>query len=320
MFIDSSNGDSNTATQTQTIPSGQSTATSVNVNQLERKIDSLHAQLKQTFLESQKIIIQKSLESSKSPPPTVTIHTRDKSPSLERSKDTLTNDSLEVSAEKAKILATSTQHSTQQQQQQQHQQKEQQQLQQQHQPPSEKVKPKVLNSERVNIRLDHFRMSQGAQSTATEATAEQRRLQNENVVEQLSKEILEQSKSINKSVPPVDKSKDFDDDPLKSSQAPVKNDDESTENGPAAITVSTENDEDDRSDSLEVLRIPTFVPIPFYFLKNIIIILIFFFFFQTSNPDYVPLLAGIPKMARKNSSNNGGRTRPPVTLISGPYR
>lgn len=52
-----------------------------------------------------------------------------------------------------------------------------------------------------------------------------------------------------------------------------------------------------------------------------------FFFFnfirhrQTCDNDFVPLLAGIPKIPRslaKGSSN--GRGRPPVTLISGPYR
>ena len=44
-------------------------------------------------------------------------------------------------------------------------------------------------------------------------------------------------------------------------------------------------------------------------------------FFKVENADFVPLLSGIPKIPRplqKVSLNN--RTRPPVTLMSGPYR
>ncbi|XP_058795681.1 uncharacterized protein LOC131666786 isoform X2 [Phymastichus coffea] len=273
LSIETSTGDSNTMARTQTIPSGPSTATSININQVVKSIESIHAQLKQTLVESQKIISQKIFDSSKSPPLAVTVAAREKSPSLDWSKDTLTNDSLEVSTEKTKSSATAAT----------------QQLPQQ-QSPIEKSKPKILNSEQVNFRIDRFRMSQDTKSTSTEVTAEHQ--QNEDqMVEQLSKEILEQSKSINKSVLPVDKSKDSDDDLLKSSQAPVKHDDETTKNAPTAVAASTDNHDDNRFDSLEM-----------------------------SNPEYVPLLAGIPKMSRKNSSNNGGRARPPVTLISGPYR
>ncbi|XP_014206943.1 uncharacterized protein LOC106638343 isoform X2 [Copidosoma floridanum] len=234
---------------------------------LIKNIEAIHAQLKKALEESRKIISSDDIELPKS---TKHVKINEKSPSttIDLSKETINSESLEDEAKEEP-----PQHST----------------------PTGPPKPRIVSEQRVNIPLGRFQYLQKPRfstnndknkSTATSITAEVADAdvdQSEQMVQMLSKELLEQSKSVNKSTP-VDNLKDSDDSILKKSEATaVKDSGDSNENG-----VST--DEQNQSEN-----------------------------FDTSNSDYVPFLAGIPKVTRTKNSTSG-RGRPPVTLISGPYR
>ncbi|XP_016837367.1 serine-rich adhesin for platelets isoform X1 [Nasonia vitripennis] len=255
----------------QTLRHSQTSVDNGNASLLVRNVQSIHAQLKKTLLESQKLISGEGLDLPHLPIPFRNI---EKSPSIsmDLSRNTTPSESLTEAVEQPKRCPETA---------------------------STSGKPRILNNERVNIRLDRFisnqasgsafngRRTSKAMTTVMSSTVKEAPDQGEHMVEMLQNEILEQSKSINKSVP-ADSLKDSDDSFLKSSQAPVKDSGESNRN----FAVDGQSDDKNQEGNSEVC-----------------------------DNDFVPLLAGIPKIPRslaKGSSN--GRGRPPVTLISGPYR
>ncbi|XP_011493782.1 PREDICTED: uncharacterized protein LOC105359004 [Ceratosolen solmsi marchali] len=257
---------------------------SFETSRLVNSIEAIHTQLKRKLLESRKIISSKGMSLPKSP---VACSYADKSSSIsiDLSKDITGSESLEEHMEKPKNTEASSSNSC-------------------AKPRNTEVlssnacaKPKIVSDERVNIKLNHFRleansrMAGGANESCkpaetTSKVAQEQILsaldQNEEMVEMLSKEILEQSKSINKSVA-MDSLKDSDEPILKPSKAVSKDLGESDKNEAAS----------DNNQSINL---------------------------DTSISDFIPLLAGIPKIPRTLTKGPAhSRGRPPVTLISGPY-
>lgn len=220
---DTSNADHQFTTDAQQ-PSTSSKAASKLVMDLE----GVHTQLKKTLLESRKIISGEGIEL---PKPPASARQKDKSPSPNASNDTTNSVTVEEEEEedeepeKEKSAAATT------------------------------GKPKIINSERVNIKLNRYRLGQRGVVTTTDTTtttttgtgtgsSAPEHSEDAAVIASLQNEILEQSKSQNKSVP-VDSLKDSDDSLLKSSQAPVKDSGELSKN-------DASNDENNQSVILDV--------------------------------------------------------------------
>ncbi|KAJ8679772.1 hypothetical protein QAD02_015559 [Eretmocerus hayati] len=251
--------DSNSACQL--IPNSQS---SVSGDELVKNIEAIHAQLKRTLMDSQKLISGEGIAIAKS----ATDHDNAKKSSSSKGSPNAP-EVLSASSHQTKVSSPTS--------------------------PRGRTKPRIVNNERVNIRLDRFRVPQITEATTRTAAGAQTAEvstasallngpeQNDEMVEKLSQEILEQSKSINKSVP---------NDDFKNSDNPLPQPSQEDVNEPEeASKEDTSVAENDQSVNLEM-----------------------------SNPNFVPLLAGIPKIPRIKSSATNSRSRPPVTLISGPYR
>ncbi|XP_033227539.1 uncharacterized protein LOC117179643 [Belonocnema kinseyi] len=156
---------------------------------------------------------------------------------------------------------------------------------------AEKGKPKIISSEPVNLNIDKFRVlrspskPEGRNRTGSAKTASG----HEDVVEQISKEILEQSKSLNKSfgLVTLESLKESDSYLAMKNEFTFENLDSSKEK---------EKEEEKNLSTRRKSGSP-----------------------EKKEVDFVPLLAGIPKVSRTLPSLNP-RGRPPVTLISGPYR
>ena len=134
------------------------------VNDLVKNIETLHANLKKTLYESQKIISAEGM-SLKKPLP---YNELEKSPSLSDISKNTTSESTKNEDENKKLPTVK----------------------------SNLTKPKILNDERVNISLSRFKNPQ----RNIKALNSQSHC-NDDVIKKLSQEILEQSNSLNKSLP-----------------------------------------------------------------------------------------------------------------------
>ncbi|XP_076236092.1 uncharacterized protein LOC143180326 isoform X2 [Calliopsis andreniformis] len=151
-----------------------------------------------------------------------------------------------------------------------------------------KTKPQIINEERVNIQLDRFKIPQTMSVTQESSSWVFSKFHDEEVIEKLSKEILEQSKSFNNNVMST----------------------KETDNSEINQTTQTSADINDIKDS-PLRTQKTEMAIKKQSNKEL-----------KSTKDFVPLLADIPKISRtiENAMLLNGRSKPPVSLLSGPYR
>ncbi|XP_053995693.1 uncharacterized protein LOC128885615 isoform X1 [Hylaeus anthracinus] len=155
-----------------------------------------------------------------------------------------------------------------------------------------KSKPKIINEERVNIRLDGYKILYKPQaSTAIPSESNSQHTSNfhdEEVIEKLSKEILEQSKSFKNNLIAT---RDTDSSPINHT-VPASTDTIDSKNNPSSRTQKT--NVATQEDSNKKLN---------------------------RNKEFVPLLADIPKISRTTENVfTNGRSKPPVSLLSGLYR
>ncbi|XP_011176139.2 uncharacterized protein LOC105208080 [Solenopsis invicta] len=159
-----------------------------------------------------------------------------------------------------------------------------------------KAKPKIINNEKVNIQLNRFKMQQKPQATPATKTMERNSwppctlsLHEEEIIEKLSKEILEQSKNLDKT---------------NTALAALKENDE------IQHKVSSFNDFNLKQSALEHEKdnsiTKDFSSIPETAKEN----------------DFIPILTGIPKILRNhgNVMSINTRPKPPITLLNGLYR
>lgn len=137
------------------------------VHRLIESIEAIHAQLARTLFESQRIIGSEAIP-------------RDE-PSCDAEVQAITStprsksiDTVKAHIQKSEVVES-------------------------------KVKPKIISNERVNIQLNRFKMQQKPQATSTTKTSDRNSwpprtfsLHEKEVIEKLSKEILEQSKNMEK--------------------------------------------------------------------------------------------------------------------------
>ncbi|KAL7300870.1 hypothetical protein TKK_0006426 [Trichogramma kaykai] len=234
-------------------------------SELMKKIETVHSALKKTFTETERKIVGKSMQET---PRTVTTTDHSSNSTIELSKDS----TIIISDDEEDQTIVNSSKSP--------------------------AKPKILKDERVNVDLSLLR--QQSRNKSPEPTRSSVDPNNgDPVVKMLSKEILEQSKSINKSTPNSIKSKS-DVSPSKHSsqgnaevepvikETPVRDLSNQDRNSPSNQDLRQNN----LSDNSNVL-----------------------------NSEYEPFLAGIPKINRNiSTSNNSERSRPPVTLISRPFK
>ncbi|XP_043796457.1 uncharacterized protein LOC122716951 isoform X3 [Apis laboriosa] len=151
-----------------------------------------------------------------------------------------------------------------------------------------KIKPKILSDEKVNIQLNRFKIQkstfQASTSTPKHNTWLTPKQYEEEMIEKLSKEILEQSKGFNDN---VISQKEIYDSALKHS-----------------IQTSTDND-DFKNETQKNHTI-----IKKHFNKEV-----------KNIKEFIPLLNDIPKTSKTTDNMHiNGRSKPPVSLLSGPYR
>ncbi|XP_076633661.1 uncharacterized protein LOC143347906 [Colletes latitarsis] len=207
-----------------------------NVKNLVENIEAIHDQLTKTLLESQRVIKDKTeVEEKKN---------QDKESVLTKVPEETPKNIIHSAQTKAEAKET-------------------------------KAKPKIINEERVNIQLDRYKIQYKPQTMATSLktnSQDKSDLHDEVVIEKLSKEILEQSKSF-------------------------KNDLIATKECETRTSTDTADSKTDIS------------------LKQSN---------QQSKEDrnFVPLLSDIPKLPRSLETVmlSNGRSKPPVSLLSGPYR
>ncbi|XP_026673693.1 uncharacterized protein LOC108630195 isoform X2 [Ceratina calcarata] len=149
----------------------------------------------------------------------------------------------------------------------------------------DKVKPKIVSVEKVDIAMDRFKRL--APSAMTSTPERDDKPSEEEVIERLSKEILEQSKGLN------------------SNLVTSKDICTSTIN----LSVQTPTDNIIRIENSKVQKERGSVRDSDKEAKG--------------TKDFVPLLHDIPKVVSRmvdNSAHVNGRSKPPVSLLSGPYR
>lgn len=159
--------------------------------------------------------------------------------------------------------------------------------------PKTRTKPKIISEETVNLQLDAFKIQHRPQTLLTVPAERDFRhsskFHDEKMIEMISKEILEQSKSFSSNAPET-----------KESDKPMVN---------RVIQTSTDTTDSKPASSLKTQRsgITTEKRSNKEFKKT---------------EDFVPLLADIPKISRptENAMFYNGRSKPPVSLLSGPYR
>ncbi|KYM99326.1 PREDICTED: uncharacterized protein LOC108776815 [Cyphomyrmex costatus] len=160
-----------------------------------------------------------------------------------------------------------------------------------------KAKPKIISNEKVNIQFNQFKMQQKPQAMSTTKTLERNSwppctlpLHEEEIIEKLSKEILEQSKNLDKA---------------NTIFAASKENNETQQKMSSFIDLNLKKSallehEKDSSITNEFLSIPE----------------------TTKENDFIPILTGIPKILRNhgNVTSISARPKPPVTLLNGLYR
>lgn len=157
--------------------------------------------------------------------------------------------------------------------------------------------PKIISNERVNIQLNRFKMQPKPQATSATKTLERNSwppctlpLPEEEIIEKLSKEILEQSKNLEKASTAFAASKENDETQQKVSSFKDLN---------LKKSALLEH-EKDNSAKKEFISTPE----------------------TAKENSFVPILTGIPKILRNygNVTSISARPKPPVTLLNGLYR
>ncbi|XP_018374742.1 PREDICTED: uncharacterized protein LOC108768704 [Trachymyrmex cornetzi] len=160
-----------------------------------------------------------------------------------------------------------------------------------------KAKPKIISNEKVNIQFNRFKMQQKPQAMSATKTLERNSwppctvpLHEEEIIEKLSKEILEQSKNLDKASTAFAASKENNETQQKTSPFKDLN---------LKKSASLEQEKDSS-------LIKEFASIPE----------------TTKENDFIPVLTGIPKILRNhgNVTSISARPKPPVTLLNGLYR
>ncbi|XP_034190698.1 uncharacterized protein LOC117608993 [Osmia lignaria lignaria] len=152
----------------------------------------------------------------------------------------------------------------------------------------DKVKPKIIRDEKVNIRLDRFQLqAEPGTSTVKSGFRLVSKHNEEEMIEKLSKEILEQSKSFNNNVMVTKE--------VSSSRK---------------HSIETSTDVTDSKDNASMNKSNDRVTAQ-YSTKE-----------QKKNKDFIPILTDIPKVTKAvdTTTYTNGRSKPPVSLFSGPYR
>ncbi|XP_078043075.1 uncharacterized protein LOC144473247 isoform X2 [Augochlora pura] len=212
------------------------------VRNLVENIEAIHNQLAKTLIESQNIIKNK------------TVQTQDTNQLKEVNVETQTNEGLE------KITSPYVSSKVEEER--------------------VKVKPRIISDERVKIQLDRYKVQD--RSKTLEATTQDNnsrltsKLRDEEMIETLSQEILEQSKS------------------LKNNLLATKECIDST------VDHTLQPDTVDTKSDMATQK---------HFSKE-----------TKEVKDYIPILADIPKVPRDTPIFANGRSKPPVSLLSGPYR
>ncbi|XP_012145894.2 uncharacterized protein LOC100876209 isoform X1 [Megachile rotundata] len=154
-----------------------------------------------------------------------------------------------------------------------------------------KAKPKIIREEKVNIQLDRFNFQHEPQKLMMSTPKHDARLipkySEEEMIEKLSKEILEQSKSFNNNVIA-----------MKEAESPKEKHSIET----STDVTDTKDGAMNKKNDAVTTKYPT---------KE-----------QKKNKDFIPILTDIPKVTRTIDavSSTNGRSKPPVSLLSGPYR
>lgn len=207
--------------------------------------------------------------------------------------------------------------------------------------------PRIVSSERVNIPISRFKMlpkpKTSAKVTVTESSSPPRgesTRQEEDVVERLSKEILEQSKALDNLASDtspdyqkyanyesrISQQTSFASPPRQKSLSPKKQ--QSTPPASKECSESCEGTLDTNAKSEVGILAYKEQWIEVYFNIHAPLLIIcdddlneFAYFLFQKDADFIPLLAGIPKVQRMPTSmSESHRARPPVTLIYGPHR
>ncbi|XP_031829761.1 uncharacterized protein LOC116425769 isoform X2 [Nomia melanderi] len=151
-----------------------------------------------------------------------------------------------------------------------------------------KVRPKIISDERVSVQLDKYKIQHRPKrleaTTKDHDTRLTSKLHDEEMIKTLSQEILEQSKGFANNLATKEYTGSTTDQRLQTDVVDCRNDPPSS---------ATKNIATQKHFSKEVKR-----------------------------TDFVPLLADIPKVTRTVDSSIfiNGRNKPPVSLLSGPYR
>ncbi|KZC07288.1 hypothetical protein WN55_07699 [Dufourea novaeangliae] len=151
------------------------------------------------------------------------------------------------------------------------------------------AKPRIIRDEIVNIQLDGYKVQSRPKTLETTSPGRNLRystMQDEEIIERLSQEILEQSKS------------------LKNNLLATKG------------SISSTTDQTHQTDVVDSKNVPTSKP------KTDTAVQKHFAAEMKGTKDFIPLLADIPKVSRtmENAIFANGRTKPPVSLLSGLYR
>ncbi|EFN76612.1 hypothetical protein EAI_07147 [Harpegnathos saltator] len=157
-----------------------------------------------------------------------------------------------------------------------------------------KAKPKVISDEKVNIQLNRFKIQQKPQAVPAIKTPERNSwppcavsLHEEEVIEKLSKEILEQSKSLDKA---------------STAFVSLKENDEISMQRKGSLS----NDAILKNNLLEHKKDNSIINL----VQEV-----------TKENDFTPILVAIPKVARAHGTvtSISARPKPPVTLLNAPH-
>ncbi|XP_011151429.2 uncharacterized protein LOC105190389 [Harpegnathos saltator] len=157
-----------------------------------------------------------------------------------------------------------------------------------------KAKPKVISDEKVNIQLNRFKIQQKPQAVPAIKTPERNSwppcavsLHEEEVIEKLSKEILEQSKSLDKA---------------STAFVSLKENDEISMQRKGSLS----NDASLKNNLLEHKKDNSIINL----VQEV-----------TKENDFTPILVAIPKVARAHGTvtSISARPKPPVTLLNAPH-
>ncbi|KAK2577434.1 hypothetical protein KPH14_003541 [Odynerus spinipes] len=159
-----------------------------------------------------------------------------------------------------------------------------------------KSKPRIIKEEKVNIKLNRFKMSHKPSAIMTMVTPERNSwpptkmpVQENNIIKEISKEILEQSKNLDKSSITFKKLGNIKNTDVKDL---LKKSDDSK---PSTPSKSESNDVPVQKESINLQ--------------------------PTKDIDFEPILAGIPKMLPISANGRiNGKNKPPVSLQSGYFR